>query len=86
MVMGNDRDQSAGASDTGEKQTNTIKKDAEGQFVGTQHGGDSDGVVSAKPTAITGSEDATVNKWRPEQKDPPDDWDANFDLGDRDNS
>ncbi len=81
--MSDDRDQRPGASDSGEKQ---IKKDAEGQFVGTQHGGQNDGVVSAKPTVITGSDDATVHKWRPDKKDPPDDWKANFDLGAPDKS
>ncbi|MDH4441464.1 MAG: hypothetical protein QE284_13885 [Rhizobium sp.] len=63
-----------------------IEKDAEGQFVGTQHGGHNDGVASAKPTVVTGSEDATVHKWGPDRKNPPADWDANFDLGDKDNS
>lgn len=57
-----------------------VHKDAKGQFAGTQAGGDSDGVVSAKPTVITGSEDATANKWPPGKKDPPKDWDANFDI------
>ena len=60
-----------------------IRKDAEPQFVGTQHGGDSDGVASAKPTVITGSEDATVNKWPPGKKNPPKDWDVNYDPADR---
>ncbi|QLF69329.1 hypothetical protein FE840_007130 [Peteryoungia desertarenae] len=61
-----------------------IEKDAKGQFAGTQHGGDSDGVMSAKPTVVTGSEDATANKWPPTKKDPPKDWDANFDIRDSD--
>lgn len=60
-----------------------IHKDADGQFAGTQSGGDSDGVASAKPTVINGSEDATVNKWPPGEKDPPKDWDANFDIRDQ---
>ena len=60
-----------------------IRKDAERQFVGTQHGGDSDGVASAKPTVITGSDDATVNKWPPGKKNPPKDWDVNYDPADR---
>lgn len=62
-----------------------IHKDAAGQFAGTQAGGDSDGVVSAKPTVITGSQDATANKWPPGKKDPPEDWDANFDIRDQSN-
>lgn len=68
---------------TDAKQKNAIEKDAQGQFAGTQHGGESDGVVSAKPTVINGSEDATVHKWPPNKKNPPDDWDANFDLRDQ---
>ncbi len=63
--------------------TKRIHKDAEGQFAGTQAGGDNDGVASAKPTVVTGSEDATVNKWPPGKKHPPKDWDANFDVEDR---
>jgi hypothetical protein len=62
-----------------------IHKDAEGQFAGTQAGGNSDGVVSAKPTVVTGSQDATVNKWPPGKKNPPKDWDANFDIRDQTN-
>lgn len=60
-----------------------IRKDAAPQFVGTQHGGDNDGVASAKPTAITGSDDATLNKWPPGKKNPPKDWDVNYDPTDR---
>lgn len=63
----------------------TIEKDAEGQFAGTQAGGDSDGVVSAKPTVVTGSQDATINKWPPGKKNPPKDWDVNFDIRDQTN-
>ena len=74
------------ARDSLGKQAKTIEKDAQGQFVGTQHGGKSDGVVSAKPTVITGSEDATVNKWGLDKKDPPDDWDVNFDRRGQDKS
>lgn len=60
-----------------------IHKDAEGQFAGTQAGGDNNGVASAKPTVATGSEDATVNKWPPGKRDRPKDWDVNFDVEDR---
>lgn len=79
-------DKETAARDSLGKQASQIEKDARGQFVGTQHGGDSDGVVSAKPTVITGSQDATVNKWKPDKKDPPDDWDANFDTREQDKS
>jgi hypothetical protein len=84
--MTTDDRHSASAQETGSKQAKIVEKDAQGQFVGTQHGGKSDGVASAKPTVITGSEDATAHKWSPDKKDPPDDWDANFDLRDPDNS
>jgi hypothetical protein len=57
-----------------------IHDDAKGQFAGTQAGGDSDGVASAKPTVVTGSEDATVNKWPPGKEDKPKDWNSNFDI------
>lgn len=62
-----------------------IHDDAKGQFAGTQAGGDSDGVASAKPTVVTGSEDATVHKWPPGKEDKPKDWDANFDIREQTN-
>lgn len=61
-----------------------IRKDAQGQFVRTRKGADNDGVISAKPTVITGSQDATINKWPPGTKNPPKDWDLNYD--EKDNS
>ncbi|MCL6705427.1 hypothetical protein M8R20_00295 [Pseudomonas sp. R2.Fl] len=63
-----------------------IRKDAEGQFAGTQAGGNSNGVASAKPTVITGSEDATANKWPPGKKHPPKDWDVNYDIREQTNN
>lgn len=45
-----------------------VEKDAKGQFAKTQSGGDSDGVVSAKPTVITGSQDATIHNIPPGHK------------------
>ncbi|WP_246779029.1 hypothetical protein [Rhizobium sp. BK650] len=45
-----------------------VKKDAEGQFASSQADGKASGVASAKPTAITGSEDATVHKTPPAAK------------------
>lgn len=76
----------AATRDASGTQAQRIEQDAQGQFVGTQHGGENDGVVSAKPTVITGSQDATVNKWNPDKTDSPDDWDANFDMRDQDKS
>ncbi|TWD48562.1 hypothetical protein FB480_10846 [Agrobacterium vitis] len=56
-----------------------IKEDARGQFARQESGGKSDGVASAKPTVITGSEDATAHKWPPGTDNPPPDWQINFD-------
>jgi hypothetical protein len=44
------------------------KKDAAGQFAPSQADGKASGVASAKPTVITGSEDATANKLPPGSK------------------
>jgi hypothetical protein len=54
------------------------KSDAKGQFAPSQADRKADGVHSAKPTAVTGSEDATVHK-RPPGKKPEKDWDLNYD-------
>ena len=58
-----------------------IRKDAEGQFARTRHGADNNGVASAKPRVITGSDDATVHRTPPGRK-PVKDWDLNYDEGD----
>ncbi|WHO75170.1 hypothetical protein [Rhizobium sp. BT03] len=58
------------------------EKDAAGQFAKSLADRKSTGVVSAKPTVITGSEDATVNKSLPGQKKPEKDWDINYDPAD----
>lgn len=55
-----------------------IRKDAQGQFVRTREGADNDGVISAKPTVINGSEDATVHK-KPDGAPPGKDWDIHYD-------
>jgi hypothetical protein len=44
------------------------KDDAKGQFAPSQADPKSDGVHSAKPTVITGSEDATVHNKPPAPK------------------
>ena len=44
---------------------NDIEKDAAGQFAPSQADSKASGVASAKPTVITGSEDATANKLPP---------------------
>lgn len=59
----------------------TIKHDADGQFANVKAGGKSSGVASAKPTVITGSEDATAHKTPPGKQASGDEWDSNFDEG-----
>ena len=56
-----------------------VKDDAEGQFAKSRADRKSSGVASAKPTVITGSEDATAHRTPPGQKHPKRDWDVNFD-------
>ncbi|MDM9646758.1 hypothetical protein [Rhizobium sp. S163] len=58
-----------------------VEKDAEGQFAKSVADRKSTGVHSAKPTVITGSEDATIHKVPPGGK-PVKDWDMNFDPAD----
>lgn len=48
-----------------------IHRDAKAQFAPAQSGGENDGVASAKPRVITGSDDATVHKWPPGTDNPP---------------
>ncbi|MDR6668033.1 hypothetical protein [Rhizobium sp. 1399] len=55
-----------------------VEKDAEGQFAKSKADRKASGVHSAKPTVITGSEDATVHKIPPGQE-PAKDWDINYD-------
>lgn len=57
--------------------------DAEGQYAPSQADRNADGVHSAKPTVITGSEDATVNNTPPGQKNPKG-FDLNYDERDSD--
>ncbi|WP_137157594.1 hypothetical protein [Rhizobium sp. FKL33] len=64
--------------------TTKIRKDAEGQFAPSQADRKSSGVASAKPTVITGTEDATAAK-NPGQKKGPGDWDVNYDERDTEN-
>lgn len=55
------------------------RKEARGAFAPSQADRTNDGVVSAKPRVITGSDDATAHKWPPGKKNPPKDWDINYD-------
>ena len=54
------------------------EKDATGQFAKSRADRKSTGVASAKPTVITGSEDATVNRDPPGRKRQKD-WEVGFD-------
>jgi hypothetical protein len=53
--------------------------DAKGQFAKSQGDRKSSGVHSAKPTVITGSEDATAHRNPPGTKRASNDFDPNFD-------
>lgn len=54
------------------------REDAKGQFAPSQADRKADGVASAKPTVITGSEDATAHRDPPGRKREKD-WDPGFD-------
>jgi hypothetical protein len=71
-MVNEDNPGSASASD--------IEKDAAGQYRKGITSSDNNGVASAKPRVITGSDDATVNK-TPPGKEPKKDWDINYDAG-----
>ncbi|MFD1745368.1 hypothetical protein ACFSE1_07855 [Rhizobium helianthi] len=49
---------------------NKVEADAKGQFAPSQADPHASGVASAKPTAVTGSEDGTAHKIPPGQKAP----------------
>lgn len=59
-----------------------IEQDAKGQSESNHAGGSNNGVSSAKPTVITHSEDATVDKKTPGRKKGEKDWDINYDERD----
>jgi hypothetical protein len=58
-----------------------VERDARGQSESNHAGGSNNGVSSAKPRVITHSDDATVNKKTPGQKQGKD-WDLNYDERD----
>ena len=68
-----------GKQDTPKHQAAAIRKDARGQFARPMKSSDNNGVVSAKPTVITGSDDATAHRTPPGDKAPDKDWDVNYD-------
>jgi hypothetical protein len=55
----------------------TVRGDAKSQYARGLTNSDNNGVASAKPRVITGSDDATLNKTPPGQKPPAKDWDIN---------
>ena len=61
--------------------TKAIRQDAEGQFARTEADRKNSGVASAKPTVITGSEDATAHKAPPGKEPQSNEWDSNYDVG-----
>jgi hypothetical protein len=60
-------------------QMHNPEDDAKGQYAPSQADRKASGVHSAKPTVITGSEDATVHRDPPGKKAGKD-WDVNYDL------
>jgi hypothetical protein len=68
----------AGADNPGNDNPADIRKDPEGQYRKHLKSSQNNGVASAKPRVITGSDDATAHKappGKPEERD----WDINFD-------
>jgi hypothetical protein len=62
-----------------ETSVEVIHGDAEGQYAkGLEHS-TNNGVASAKPRVITGSDDATAHKAPPRKKPAAKDWDLNYD-------
>ncbi|PZM08941.1 hypothetical protein [Rhizobium tubonense] len=58
----------------------SVEQDAAGQYRKLIKSSDNNGVASAKPRVITGSDDATLNKAPPGKKAQKD-WDINYDPG-----
>lgn len=56
-----------------------IHQDSKPQFAPGKKSSRNNGVSSAKPRVITGSDDATINKAPPGAKKPSKDWDINYD-------
>jgi hypothetical protein len=62
-----------------ETSVEVIHRDAEGQYAkGLEHS-TNNGVASAKPRVITGSDDATAHKAPPGKKPVGKEWDLNYD-------
>ncbi len=67
---------------TKEDDLERIHKDSAPQFARGKKSSTNNGVASAKPRVITGSDDATVHKLPPGTKKPKKDWDINYDERD----
>ncbi len=65
------------SAQTGRKEI--IEADAVPQFAVSQAGRSTDGIVSAKPRVITGSDDATLHRTPPGMETPARDWSVGFD-------
>lgn len=65
---------------TKDSKLKTIHRDSEPQFARGKKSSRNNGVSSAKPRVITGSDDATVNKLPPGKNKPRKDWDINYDA------
>lgn len=63
--------------------TAKIHRDAKGQYAKSKADRKANGVASAKPTVITGSDDATKHRNPPGKEGPKKDWDVNFDVAER---
>jgi hypothetical protein len=72
----------ARADNPGNGNASTEKQDAAGQYRQLEKSSDNNGVASAKPRVITGSDDATVNKAAPDRNAGQKDWDINYDPAD----
>ncbi len=71
-----------GHSDDKDRSLDKIHKDAEGQFAKGLERSDNNGVASAKPRVITGSDDATTHKTPPGKAPAKKEWDLNYDERD----
>jgi len=69
---------------TGSPQTDldTVHSDAEGQYARGLDKSDNNGVASAKPRVLTGSDDATIHKGPGKKPTTDKDWDINYDIKD----
>lgn len=60
----------------------TPEADAKGQYRKLLKSSDNDGLHSARPRVVTGSEDATLDKKPAGEKEAGKDWDVNYDPAD----